>query len=188
MKDQISVAIEGIKSENAKVREKYFNFLLPLSENNPDLLYEYWDLFKSLLRKPEVSTKYYTIHLIANIIKIDKEDKFNDLFAEFYRLLNHESPVVSPHIASKSGKIIIAKPHYELKIVNLLLQIDKTSSCRHLELQKAYVIAAFSEAFEFISHKAEIIKYVRNLLNSESPKTRKAAKIFLTQKVNDNEA
>ena len=181
MNDKISDTIEGIQSENAKIREKYFNILLPISENKPELLYEYWDLFRSLLGKPEVSTKYYTIHLLANIIRVDNEDKFKDLFDEFYQLLNHESPVVSPHIAGKSGKIIIAKPRYEAKIVDLLLQIDKTSRCRHLELQKAYVIEAFSEAFEIISKKTEVINYVKSLLNSESPKTKKAAKIFLSQ-------
>jgi hypothetical protein len=183
MKDKISDAIEGIQSANDKVRAKHFSFLLPLSENNPALLYGYWDIFISILRKPEVSNKYYAIHLLANIARVDLANKFDDIFDEFYGLLNDESPVVSPHIASKSGKIIRAKPQYETQIVHLLLQIDKTSKCRHIELQKAYVIEAFGEAFNVISHKDEIIKYVKDLQNSKSPKTRKAAKAFLVQKL-----
>lgn len=184
MEDQILTAIEGIQSDNDKVREKHFDSLLPLSEKKPELLYKYWDIFISMLRKPEVTNKYYAIHLLANIVRADDKDKFDDVFDEFFELLNHESPVVSPHIASKSGKIIKAKPQYEAEIVELLLQIDKTSKCRHIELQKAYVIEAFNEAFDLISQKDDIIEYARSLVSSKSPKTRKVAKAFLTQRTN----
>jgi hypothetical protein len=181
-KDRILDAIAGIQSDNDRIREEHFNYLLPLSEKNPGLLYEHWDLFVSMLGKPEVSNKYYAIHLIANVIREDKEDKFRDLFREFYGLLNHESPVVSPHIAGKSGKIIRARPEYEARIVDLLLNIQRTSRCRHLELQKAYVIEALDEAYDLISDKDRVMEFVGSLLKSESAKTRKAAKTFLIKR------
>ena len=181
MDEQIMEALKGIRSENDKVRAKHFNFLLPLSEKQPELLYQYWNEFVTMLRKPEVSNKYYAIHLIPNLLPVDKEDQFGRIFDEFYLLLNDESPVVANHTADKSAKIIKFKPQYEIKIVDLLLQIDKTSKCRHLELQKAYIIKTFDEAFDQISKKEEVIKFVTDLMKSTSPKTKKAAKAFLAQ-------
>ena len=63
--------IKGLQSNYDKTREKYFKIIYPLSDSNPELLYPYWDLFIEMLYKPEVSNKYYAIHLIANLIKVD---------------------------------------------------------------------------------------------------------------------
>jgi len=182
MKDKIAEAMAGIRSDNDRVREQHFQVLLPISEENPESLYEYWDVFRTMLARPEVSNKYYAIHLIANLARVDTDDRFEAMFEEFYALLDHESPVVSPHIAGNSGRIIRAKPRYEARIVDRLLEIDRTSRCRHIELQKAYVIAAFDEAFEAIGRKADVIAHVRTLLDSPSPKTRKAARDFLDRR------
>ena len=66
-------SIEGLQSKNDKIRFKHFNILLPISEKNPELLYPFWDIFIALLKKDEVSNKYYAICLIANLVKVDKQ-------------------------------------------------------------------------------------------------------------------
>lgn len=178
----IKESIEGLKSDNDKIRFKHFNILLPISEKKPELLYPFWDVFTSLLKKDEVSNKYYAIYLIANAVKVDKQNRFERIFNQFYKLLEHESPVVSPNIAGVSGKIVNAKPHLEPKITNKLLEVDKTSKCRYLDLMKSYVIQAFDEYFDKIKNKKKIIKFVEDQLNSTSPKTKKLAKNFLKKR------
>ena len=96
--------------------------------------------------------------------------------------MNHESPVVSPNIAGVSGKIVNAKPELESKITNKLLKVDLTSKTRYLDLMKSYVIQAFDEYFEIIKNKKRIVKFVKDQLNSTSPKTRKMAKDFLKKR------
>ncbi len=182
MKEKIENAVKGIQMEKDREREPHYRFLLSVAQNNPELLMEYWDVFARMLKKPDVSNPYCAIHLIAELVRADDRDRFCEIFDDFYALLNHESPVVSPHVAAKSGKILRAKPQLEDRIVPLLLAVDKTSRCRHLELQKAYVIEAFSEAFEVLRQKDRIIGFVRDQLGSESQKTRKAARAFLKDK------
>lgn len=179
MQINIEDEVKGIQSENDKIREKHFDNLLLISENDPSRLYKFWDIWIKMLRKPEVSNKYYAIHLIANLLFVDKESKFEKIFKEFYKLIDHESPVVAPHIAAKSGKIINAKPNLSNKICKHLLNIDSTSKCKQLELQKAYVIDAFDLCYDNVKNKNEVITFIKDQLKSESPKTRKKAKEFL---------
>lgn len=175
----INEALIDLDSNNEKLRNKAFNILLPLSENSPENLYSEWDKLIKILNKKEVSNKYVAIPLIANLTSIDKENKFDQIFDDFYELLNHESPVVSPHIAGQSGKIIKNKPYLQKEILEKLLSTDEKSDCRHKELLKSYVIDALAESFNAIKNKDKVIQFVEKQINSESPKTKKRAREFL---------
>lgn len=177
----IKEGLEGLQSSNARIRDQYFYTLLAISEESPEELYHAWDIIEDILKKPEVSRKYIAVHLLSNLAAVDTENKFDRIFEEFYQLLSHESPVVSPHIAGVSGKIILSKPHLKSRIISMLLDIDSINRCRHPELLKSYVIQAFDDCFETIRIKDQmkIIKFVQDQSGSESPKTRKKAKAFL---------
>jgi len=136
-------------------------------------------VFVRLLRRDEVSCKYVAIHLAANLVRVDSDNRFEELFDEFYRLLSHESPVVSPHIAGVSGKIVQAKPHLSREVTSRLLEVDRVSRCKQKELMKSYVIDAFDDYFNEIEEKGKVVEFARNQLNSDSPKTRKKARQFL---------
>ncbi|HPF52602.1 MAG TPA: hypothetical protein PK335_13555 [Draconibacterium sp.] len=174
---EIAENIEGLQSSNDKIREQHFKILYPLSLSNPELLYPYWDIFIEMLHKAEVSNKYYAIHLLARLIKVDFDNRFNEISDYWFNeLLNDESPVVSLHIAEKSGMIALAKPKLEKEITARLLNIDETSKCRHIDLQKAYVLSAFDSYFERISDKRKVIEFILDQQNSPSTKTKKKAK------------
>jgi len=176
-KTEIIKHIEGLQVNNDRIREQHYKTLFPLSLSNPELLYPYWDIFIEMLHKAEVSNKYYAIHLIAMLIKIDSENRFNEISNYWFNeLLNDESPVVSLHIAEKSGVIALAKPELEKEITAYLLNIDKTSKCRHIDLQKAYVLSAFDSYFESISDKRKVIEFILAQQKSPSTKTKKKAK------------
>ena len=169
--------IQGIQSGIEKIRSKSFSVLYPLSGILPSKLYPYWDVFEDMLRRPEVSNKYCAIHILANLTQADRQNKFGKIFDYwFHDLLNHESPVVSAHTAEKSGKIVNAKPKLEPKITKYLLNAENTSSCRHPELLKAYILSAFDIYFDKISDKNSVIEYIIKQTANPSPTTRNKAK------------
>ena len=173
----IEYNINSLQSNNDKIREKHFKIIYPFSDLNPELLYPYWDMFIEMLYKPEVSNKYYAIHLIAKIVKVDFDKRFNEIFNYWFNdLLNYESPVVSSHIAEKSGMIVKARPDLEKKITALLLNIEKTSKCRHLDLQKAYLLSAFDIYFDSVFENRKVIDFIKAQQENPSPKTKKKAK------------
>lgn len=175
--NEIEELINGLQSKQLKEREDAFHQLYALSEEHPESLYPFWDRFAEMLHGSEVSKPYWAIHIVANLVSVDTDNRFDASFDWwFYKLLNHESPVVSPHAAEKSGKIVLAKPELEKRITPLLLNIANTSHCRHLDLQQAYVLSALDQYFEQVSDKEAVVTFIGEQLQSTSPKTRKKAK------------
>jgi hypothetical protein len=182
MKDKrvLPKLLQGILSKQDKTRYTSFMALMFVCEEHPDLLYPQWDHFVSLLDRENTHSKYIGSYLVANLIAVDRDDKFDRIFDRYYSLLDDKSVIPAAHIARNSGKIVKAKPELESKITDRLLRIDSTHhKPYHKELIKAEAIAAFDGYFEIAKDKDEIVKFVKKQLGSKSPKTRKGAKEFL---------
>jgi len=173
----LSELLGGVLSKKDTIRYNSFKILLLLSEEHPEVLYLKWDFFAELINSDNSYRKLIAVRLIANLTRIDKENKFEEIFDKYYNLLN-DSVIVAGHITANSGKIAKAIPELQTKITNKLLNIDKTNQ-KHKDLIKSGAIQSFSEYFEEAKNKKEIIDFVKNQLDSESPKTRKIAKEFL---------
>ena len=170
--------LDGVLSKKDAVRYGSFKALNFLSEKHPEKLCAKWDFFANLLGSDNTHHKYIAIYILANLTKVDSENRFEKLFNVYYVLLGDRSVISAAHVAVNSGKIALAKPELQAKITNRLLDIDSTVQ-RHKDLVKASAIDAFDAYFEQSEDKARIIEFVKAQLNCESPKTRKKAKAFL---------
>jgi hypothetical protein len=170
--------LDGVLSKEEAVRYGSFKALNVLSEKHPERLYDKWDFFADLLGSPSTPQKYIAIYIIANLTKVDSENKFEKLFNTYYGLLGDKSVIPSAHVALNSGKIALVKPKLQAEITNRLLDIDAVVQ-RHKDLVKASAIEAFDAYFEMSKDQDRIIAFVKAQLNSGSPKTRKTAKTFL---------
>ena len=130
-----------------------------------------------MLESDNAYHKLIAVRILANLTHADKENKFEELFDQYYHLLN-DSVIVAGHLAASSGTIAKAKPKLRYKITQKLLSIDQTTQ-KHKDLVKAYAIDAFNEYFKESENQSEILQFIREQLNSTSPKTRKRAKQFL---------
>jgi len=172
--------LAGILSKKETIRYNSFKILLLISEEHPELLCPKWDFFVDLLESDNTYHKYITIYIIANLVRLDKENNFEKIFDKYYNLLNDKSIIPAGHVAGNSGKIARARPELQVKITDKLLSIDETHhEPERRELIKGYAIESFSEYFEEAKNRREIIEFVRKQLNSKSPRTRKKAKEFL---------
>jgi len=173
----LSELLNGLHSKKDTLRSNCFQVLHYISEKNPYILYSKWDFFVSLLQSDNAYHKLIAVRILANLTHADKENKFEELFDQYYNLLN-DSVIVAGHLAACSGTVAKAKPILQFKITQRLLSIDKTTQ-KHKDLVKAYAIDAFNEYFKEYKNKREILHFVREQLNSSSPKTRKKAEEFL---------
>jgi hypothetical protein len=170
--------LDGVLSKKDAVRYGSFKALNFLSEKHPEKLYAKRDFFANLIGSDNTHHKSIAIYIIANLTKVDSENRFDKLFNAYYALLGNKSVIPVAHVAVNSGKIALAKPKLQAEITNRLLDIDNTVQ-RHKDLVKASAIEAFDVYFEQSEDKARIIEFVKAQLNCESPKTRKKAKAFL---------
>jgi hypothetical protein len=170
--------LEGVYKK-CPVKFNCFKVLLMISEKHPEVLYTKWSLIEEMTRDHNQYLKYIGVHLITNLVKIDKKNKFEKVFDEFCKMFYGKRAMMASITAGSFGKIARAKPKLKNKITKVLLEIDEKSKSKQKELVKAYAIQSFDEYFENINNKNKIIKFVRKQLNSKSPKTRKKAKEFL---------
>lgn len=181
-KDQklLSELLERLTSKEDEVRHNSFRSLLIISEEHPEVLYPHWDHFSSLLTSENAYHRYIAAYMIANLTRVDTENKFERMSSGYLNLLNDKSVMVAGHLAVNLGKVVKAKPHLQTKITKMLLDIDKTyPRPERRDLMKGSVIEAFGQYFEEAEDRERIIEFVKEELESNSPKTRKKAKEFL---------
>ncbi|NIN95010.1 MAG: hypothetical protein GTO49_08535 [Anaerolineae bacterium] len=181
--ETLSELLEGVQSRQDTIRYNIFKVLMILSEEHPELLYpNKWEFFADLLSSDNTYHRQIGMQIIASLTKVDTEKKFGELFEEYYGLLDDESVIPASHLAARSGEIARAKPELAGRITEKLLSIDETHHKPHRkELVKASAIEAFDEYFEDSEDQDKITEFVREQLDSESPKARKAARCFLNK-------
>jgi hypothetical protein len=153
-----------------------------VSDEHPELIYSYWETFVELLRSENTYFKLRGANLIAAIIGADTENRFEQVFDQYYDLLDDKSVITASYIAGNSARIARAKPGLQSRITSRLLSIDETHHPpERRDLIKGFAVEAFGQYFEESDHKEEILEFVTAQLESKSPKTRKMAKAFLTK-------
>jgi len=176
----LSELLDNLWSKNETIRYNSHKVLFFLTEEHPQTLYSSWDYLVKFLDSDNTYHKLSAVLLLANLTRIDKDNKFEKVFDKFYGLLDDRSFITAAYLAGASGKIAKAKPKLQTKITNRLLSIDKTHhEQERKDLVKASIIESFEEYFEQTRSKKRILEFVQKQLNCQSPKTKKAAKEFL---------
>ena len=86
--DLIKQYLEGLLSKNETYRYNCFKVLYDVSEKKPDLLYHHWNFFVNQLRSNNNYHKMSAVLIIANLASVDKENRFENIFNEFFRAPN----------------------------------------------------------------------------------------------------
>jgi hypothetical protein len=176
----LSELLDNLKTKNETVRYNCSKVLNFISEENPEVLYPRWDVFVELLTSDHTYWKLSVIPLLANLTRIDAENKFDRIFDKYFGLLNDKSMIPAIWIAANSGKIAKAKPELQTRITKKLLTIDRTHHHpERRDLIKGSAIESFDEYFEEAENQKEILEFAQKQLNSKSPKTVKIAKEFV---------
>jgi hypothetical protein len=172
--------VEGLSDRQERVGYNCLRTLLLVAEERPELLYPYWDVFVGLLRADNTYFKLRGANLIAAVVTADEEHRFEDIFDDYYALLDGKSVIAACYVAGNSGSIARAKPHLQARITARLLGIDDTHHPpQRRDLIKGHAVEAFGEYAEQSGDKGKILEFIQAQLDSESPRTRKVARELL---------
>ncbi len=178
-KELLQEMLKGIVSKDNTTRSNSFSALQIISEEKPEILYPEWDYFHKMLLSKNNYHKYIAIYILADLTRVDKEGKFNDIFEDYYGILAGDKVMTASHVALNSSKIAINKPELQSKILDRLLNIDNIHQGRQKELVKSYVIEALRKMYPEIEDKERVMKFIKDQLESSSPKTRDLAACFI---------
>jgi len=178
----LSGVLKGVCSKMDSERYPNAIALENLSKDHPEIIYPEWNFFVNFLKSENAYHKSIAISTISNLIALDKQNKFKEVFEVYFNLLDDKSVIVSRKLAMVAGKIAKTKPKYKSKITKLLLKIDNTQHNQsRKDLIKGDIIEAFNDYFTIIEKKDQIIDFVKDQLSSSSPSTVKKARNFLSK-------
>ena len=178
----LKMLLDGVVSKDDTYRYNCFKVLLQISDDHPLVLYPEWNYFVGLLSSSNSYHRSIGLQIIANLTRVDDENRFGGIFDQYFDLLDDEKVVTARYLAQSAGRIVKAKPHLQARITERLLGIDGTHHTQdRKDLIKADIIQSFEEFFEDCHHKGELLAFVERQLGCSSPKTRKAAKAFLNK-------
>jgi hypothetical protein len=179
--------LSGVSSSKAAVRYGCAKVLMDLSEKCPEKLYPYMDAFIKLLDSKYRILTWNAMAIIANLAKVDKDNKFDAVFDKYYSFLNDEYMVTVANVVGNSSKIALAKPYLIPKITNELLKVGNiqttphlTAECRRVIAEKA--ITTFDLFYDKIKDKDRVISFVKKHVNSPRKTLKAVAENFLKKR------
>ncbi len=187
--DLLPEIVNGMSSSKAAIRYGCGKVLMDISEENPEKLYPYMDFFVKLLDSQYRILIWQSMAIIANLTKVDKEKKFDQVFNKYYSFINNDYMVTVANLVGHSGKIAMAKPHLINKITEELLKVENIKITSHLtpECKKVITeqaILSFSMFFDKVENKGEVITFIEKHLNSTRKTLKSKAENFLIKRNN----
>ncbi|CDG64818.1 hypothetical protein MBMB1_0714 [Methanobacterium sp. MB1] len=177
--DLFSELKKGVLSKDNNIRQNSFKALQFMAEEYPEFLYPEWDFFQEMLYSPNNFHKYIAIYILASLTSVDKNNRFEEIFDDYYGILAGDKAMNASHVALNSSVIAHNKPKLRSRIVDTLLRIDEIHQGKQKELIKAYAIEALGKIYPESEDKELIENFIKSQVDSKSPKTRTMAQCFL---------
>ena len=142
------------KSEYINVYYHSYLILEKATEINPEVFYPYWNEFVDLLRNKNSYHRNYGMAILANLVKVDDENRFEIIFDDYYKQLDDDKISTKKYCIVYSEKIIKSKPKLSNKIVSKI--INSLQMNTNSEKHQDFLLLTF---FELILNSGmEIIK------------------------------
>jgi hypothetical protein len=177
----INYLITGISESNTRIKYGCINTLVIISEKNPELLYSQFDIFKEYLISKNKFIKWASILIIANMSKLDNENKFDAIFDSYFSEITGPVMITAANITKGAAIIAKAKPYLTERIKNELLKIKsakyQTDEC--LNIAFGHMISSFDRFFKQVKNKTEVMDLVKQQINNPRKPTKNKAEKFI---------
>ncbi len=189
--EHIAKLVEALQSEKGTARYGYEKTLRLVSEQRPELIYPWFDVFAAMLDDDNSFLKWGAIMTVAHLTPVDSEGKFEAIFEKYYAPIEGPAMITAANIIGSSPEIALAKPHLTERIVQEILDIRRaryerkgspSPECRNVAM--GHAIDAFDRFFEQIEDKGSVLKFVRSQLENTRKPVVKKAETFLRKHAN----
>lgn len=182
----IAELIEGLKAPGGTLRYGCDKVLRRISEEQPGLLYPYFDDYVALLDSENSFIKWGAIITLGNLVVADSEQRFNRIFRRYYAPIKGPVLVTAANIIGASATIVLSRPDLAAKITREILKVEKAQyerkgklspECRNVACGQA--IDTLDRIFDLIQDPVPVVRFVRRQLKSTRPAVVKKAEKFL---------
>jgi len=176
--------VEGSLQKNETLRYNCVRVMLRALAREPRLFYEYWDRFAGMIASPNGFYRSSSAQAIAYLVSVDRDCRLDPLLHDYLGLLDDSKVMVSHYFLETLDRLYRARADLRTKLIATLLGIDRTRhSTQRRDMLKADILQVFERLFDILppEDRVRAITFAEAALGSSSPKTRKAAKIFIAR-------
>jgi len=172
--------IDNLKEKKETIRYNSVKILTLIAEKQPEKIYLYWNHFREQFYSKNTYHILAAIILLSRLVIADQKNLFAELEDDYFNLMYHDNVIPARYLLLNIWRIGKARPVYIPRIKEILLSIDQTDH-EHKGLLKGDALLAFAELWDLLDQdtKKEVMNFAKNLVESDSPKTRKEAKKFI---------
>jgi hypothetical protein len=178
--------LEGLDNDKGTIRLGCEKVLRLISEQKPELLYPYYNIFVKLLDSENNFLKWGAIIIISNLASVDSKNNFEKIFEKYYAPVTDKTMITAANVIGNSWKIALEKPELTEKIVQEILKVEKSNyenkgapspECRNVAC--GHAIKSFDLFYDKIKNREPVVDFIKKQLNNTRAPVKKKAEKFL---------
>lgn len=175
-------------TETSSIKYACTKIIRMVSEKEPELIYPYFEILAKWIHHKNSFIKWDGIITLSNISAVDDENKFKDIYQDYFALIQDPQMVTASNVVGNAWKIVLAKPELENDITKKLLKVpdivylhkgSPSPECNYIVCGQ--VLECFDHYFNSSKNQSEMINFAKEQLNSKRKSVVKIAEKFLKQ-------
>ena len=177
-----------VATETSSIKYVCTKIIRMVSEKEPELIYPYFEILAKWIHHKNSFIKWDGIIILSNISAVDDENKFKDIYQDYFALIQDPQMITASNVVGNAWKIVLAKPELENDITKRLLKVPNTvylrkgnpsPECNYIVCGQ--VLECFDHYFNSSENQSEMINFAKEQLNSKRKSVVKIAEKFLKQ-------
>lgn len=175
-------------TETSSIKYACTKIIRMVSEKEPELIYPYFEILAKWIHHKNSFIKWDGIITLSNISAVDDENKFKDIYQDYFALIQDPQMITASNVVGNAWKIVLAKPELENDITKKLLKVpdivylhkgSPSPECNYIVCGQ--VLECFDHYFNSSENQSEMINFAKEQLNSKRKSVVKIAEKFLKQ-------
>jgi hypothetical protein len=179
--DLITTILDGLDHAKADVKYPCGKALRVIVDEEPELLYPYFDLFSSMLDSSNKIMRWEAIYVIAGLAAVDEEDKISAIWKSYFRPIEGPEMITAANIVNGAARIAVARREMVEPILHEILRVHhgkyETEEC-YLVVAGA-ALKAVDKLHKLAADKESLVRFAELHVTSSRLPTRNAARRLL---------
>ena len=177
------ILVEGMSQTQAEVKYGSAKALRLLVDEEPTLLYPYFDTFSALLHSSKNILRWEALYVLAGLACVDDEDKIGITLDDYFAYVEGPMMITAANSIKGAAVIVRARPKYAQRVLDAVLRCERGryESTECYEIVMGSAINTFYKLHRWVSDPRPLTEFVVRHADSSREPTRKAAEKFLAR-------
>lgn len=177
----LPILVDGLDQVKVDVKYGCGKALRIVVDEEPELLYTYFDLFASMLDSRNKIMRWEAIYLIAGLAPVDEDDKISEIWKEYFQPIEGPEMITAANIVNGAARIAVARRDLVEDVIYEILRVRKgkyeTEECYRVVAGAA--LKAFEKLYKLVQDKGPLVQFAKHHARSSRLPTRNAARRLL---------